>query len=136
MGLPEGSKSRPLARLTDERLDCLIGNLLRVGVIAAAVVVLLGGVAYLAQHAAQRADYRVFAGEPAALRSVPGVVRSALSLESRGVIQLGLLILVATPIARVIMSLAAFALQREPIYVVVTAVVLGILLFGLVGGRV
>lgn len=64
-----------------------------------------------------------------------GVIGSALSLHSLGVIQLGLLLLVATPIARVALSLVAFMRQRDRRYVLITAIVLAILLFSLAGGR-
>jgi uncharacterized membrane protein len=48
--------------------------------------------------------------------------------------QLGLLLLIATPVARVAFSLAAFAVQRDRLYVVVTLVVLGVLTFSMAGG--
>jgi uncharacterized membrane protein len=53
----------------------------------------------------------------------------ALALQSRGSMQLGLLRLVATPIARV-----AFVQQRERTYVSVTLIVLAVLLYSLVAG--
>ena len=124
----------PRGRWSDERVEQLVGNLLRAGVIVAAVVTALGGVALLVQHGAARADYHLFRGEPGTLRTIGGVVGSALRLESRGVVQLGLVLLIATPIARVLLSLVAFVLQRDRLYVVVTAIVLAILLFSLVFG--
>jgi hypothetical protein len=47
------------------------------------------------------------------------------------VIQFGLLLLIATPLARVAFSVAAFALQRDRTYVVVTLFVLVVVLLGL-----
>jgi uncharacterized membrane protein len=119
---------------TEQQLENIVGNLLRVGVMLAAVVVFGGGALYLIRHGASSPDYRVFHGEPADLRSVPGVVTEALSLQGRGIIQLGLLLLIATPIARVAFSVFAFAQQRDRTYVVVTLVVFGILLYSLLGG--
>jgi uncharacterized membrane protein len=116
---------------TDQRVDEIIGNLLRVGVILAAAVVLLGGVLYMAQHPSTLPDYRVFRGEPAYLRGVSGIVKDARTLDGRGLIQLGLLVLLATPIARVVFSVLAFALQRDRTYVVVTLIVLAVLLYSL-----
>jgi uncharacterized membrane protein len=113
---------------TDQRVDEIIGNLLRVGVIVAAAVVLLGGVLYMTQQASIP-DYRAFRGEPAHLRSVSGIVKDAHGLDGRGLIQLGLLALLATPIARVGFSVLVFALQRDRTYVVVTLIVLGVLLY-------
>ena len=62
-------------------------------------------------------------------------MKSALSLSSGGIIQAGLLLLIATPVARVVFSVFAFALQRDRTYVFVTLIVLGILLYSLMGGR-
>ena len=69
------------------------------------------------------------------LRSVTGIVRSALGGNSLGVIQLGLLLLIATPVARVALSLVGFVRQADRTYVLITTVVLAILLFSLAGGR-
>jgi len=115
--------------LSDQRVDEIIGNLLRAGVILAAAVVLLGGVLYLTQSASTLPDYRVFRGEPADLRGVFSIVQDARRLDGRGLIQLGLLVLLATPIARVAFSILAFAVQRDRTYVLVTLIVLAVLLY-------
>ena len=116
---------------TDEKVDQVIGNLLRAGVLLAAVVTAAGGVLYLARHGGESADHRVFKGEPADLRSPVGIIEDALALRSRGLIQLGLLVLIATPVARVVFSVYAFLRQRDWTYVAVTLIVLAVLLFGL-----
>lgn len=115
----------------DERIEVIIGTLLRVGVILAASVVALGGVIYLARHGHEVADYRTFHNEPEDLKTIAGIVHSALSGSGRGIIQLGLLLLIATPIARVIFSALAFALERDWLYVTITLIVLAILLYSL-----
>ena len=118
----------------DDAVEQFVGNLLRAGVVLAAAITLLGGALYLARYGGARADYRVFAGQPAELRSVRSVVAGALALRGQWVIQLGLLVLIATPIARVAFALLAFARQRDGIYVAVSALVLAVLLFSLFGG--
>ena len=120
----------------DQYVDELIGNLLRVGVTLAAAVVLFGGPVYLFRHGLAAPHYHIFVGEPADLRSVSGIVRDALALRGRGLIQLGLLLLIATPVARVAFSVAAFAVQRDRLYVVVALIVLAVLMYSLMGGRV
>ena len=122
-------------RLTDQQVETSIGNLLRMSVINAALVVLLGGIIYLVHFMGAHPDYRVFTGEPRDLRTVSGILRDSLTIHSRGIIQLGLLILIATPVARVIFALFAFALQRDRIYVVVCLIVLTVLIYSLSGGR-
>ena len=124
------------ATLSDQQVERMIGALLRAGLIAAAAVVLLGAVVYVAHHGSERPDYRIFRGEPADLRSIAGIAREALEWRSAGLIQLGLLILLATPVARVALSLVVFALQRDRLYVAVTVVVLAVLLCSVVGGYV
>jgi uncharacterized membrane protein len=120
----------------DRRLELILGNLLRTGVLLSAAVVLAGGGIYLARHAHERANYRVFRGEPTDFRTIPGVVNSVMHGRGRGLIQLGLLLLIATPIARVSFSVVGFALERDRMYVIFTLIVLAILLFSLLGSGI
>jgi len=69
------------------------------------------------------------------LRTVGGVIAGALSFKGAGFIQLGLLLLILTPIARVIFSIAGFAKEKDFLYVAVTTIVLILLLFSLAGGK-
>ena len=96
-------------------------------------MVLAGGVAYVGQRAHTTVHLGVFRGEPADLRSVPAIVQDATALHSRGIIQLGLLLLIATPVARVAFSVMAFALQRDYTYVIITLIVFATLLYSLMG---
>ena len=119
-------------RWTDSRVEQIIGRLLQIGVLVAAAVVVAGAMALLAQHGSAPADYSVFHGEPAALTTLSGIVRGALALDSRAVVQFGLVLLIATPVARVALTLVAFAIQRDRVYVAITAFVLALLIYGLV----
>ena len=122
---------RPWRQVKDADVQRSVGNLLRIGVVIAAAVVLAGGVMYLAGQGGAMPDYRVFHGAPEQLRGLGGIVRSALSGSGRGVIMLGLLLLVATPVARVAFTAVAFAFERDRTYVVVALVVLVLLLTSL-----
>jgi uncharacterized membrane protein len=119
---------------SDQRTEEIISLLLRVGVTLSAAIVLLGGLYYLARHGAEMPNYRIFHGEPYELRTVNGILQYVGSLHARGVIQLGLLLLILTPIARVIFSVWAFLVERDRLYVVITLVVLAILLYNLIHG--
>ena len=121
------------SRWSDEWVEEVMGNLLRAGVSLAAAVALLGGIFYLIRYHSTSPGYRVFRGEPADLRSVSGILADAMELRSRGLIQLGLLLLVATPVARVVFSVFAFARQHDLTYVVLTLIVLAVLIYSLVG---
>jgi len=118
---------------TDQKMEDIIGNLLRAGVSLSAVVVFAGGCIYLARHGHEPADYRVFHGEPSELRGVIGVLRQVFSGRGRGVIQLGLLLLIATPVVRVAFSVWGFAEEQDRMYVAFTLIVLTILLYSLLG---
>jgi uncharacterized membrane protein len=124
----------PKRVLTDEQMDRIISILLRSGVLISALVVLVGGILYLIRYGTALPEYGVFRGEPADLRSLSGIVKDVLSFKRRGIIQFGLLLLIATPVARVAFSILAFALQRDRTYVIITLIVLGVLLYSLVGG--
>jgi len=115
----------------DRRLETIIGNLLRAGVLLAAAVVFLGGVLYLAGHHADRIGYRHFTAGGTAIQTVAGIVQSAAHLHSEGLIQFGLLLLIATPVARVALAVVGFALERDRLYAVVSLIVLAILAFSL-----
>ena len=117
---------------TDDRLERLLGNLLRLGVLVAASVVLAGAVVFLVRHGSEPPLYQVFRGEPSDLRRVGGIVGQVFDVRGRGLIQFGLLLLIATPIARVVLSAVIFAAQRDLRYVLFTIVVLLALLYGLV----
>ncbi len=127
--------TRRLGTWDDARLERTIGALLRAGVLLSGSLVVVGGVVYLARHGGQVPHYRTFASAPSDLRTVSGIVANAVSMRGRGIIQLGLLFLIATPVARVAFSAVAFALERDWLYVVVTSIVLAVLVFSLAGGH-
>jgi uncharacterized membrane protein len=114
---PSGqSHSIPPQPWGDRQLEIVLGNLLRAGVLLSAAIVLAGACVYLSRHAHEHANYRVF-----------------INGRGRGLIQLGLLFLIATPIARVAFSIVGFAMERDRMYVVFTVIVLAILLYSLLG---
>lgn len=118
--------------MNDRRLETIIGNLLRVGVLLAASVVFLGGILYLVRHHADRVGYQHFSPGGSAIQSVRGVLQSAMHFDSAALIQLGLLLLIATPIARVALAVVGFALEKDRLYALVSLIVLAILAFSLI----
>jgi uncharacterized membrane protein len=119
----------------DERIEQVIGRLLQFGVLLAAVVVLIGGAMLLAQYGGNPASFAKFSGEDPLLKSIGSILHGVATGSSRAIVQLGLVLLVATPVARVALTLGAFLLQRDRLYVVVTTTVLVLLLYGLIWGR-
>jgi uncharacterized membrane protein len=119
--------------ISEKRFESVIGQMLRAGVVLSAALVLIGGVMYVVKYGAVKPDYGIFRGEPTDLRFVQPVVADAAARQARGLIQLGLLILIATPIARVAFSVAAYFSERDWMYTAITLIVLGILLYSLTG---
>jgi uncharacterized membrane protein len=128
------SAARP--RWSDQQVEETVGNILRNGLLIATALVLAGAVIYLMRHGAEQPVYRIFHGEPPDLRGLAGIVDVALDWRGRAIIQLGLLVLLATPVARVLFSIVAFTMQRDRLYVGITMVVLAVLLYSIVGGYV
>lgn len=120
--------------ITDRQVEISIAILLRTGVFLAAAVVLVGGILYLVHSGHMQTHYHVFRGEPSDLRSPSAVIREALSGRPAAIIELGLLVLILTPIARVVFSVVAFARERDFMYVSMTVVVLAVLFYSLLFG--
>ena len=118
-----------------EKIDNVVGNLLRIGVSMSGAVVFAGGLIYLVRHGSEMPAYHVFRGEPAGLRTLRGIMQDAGALRGRGIIQLGLLLLIATPVARVAYLVYAFARQGDRLYSLIALIVLLLLICGLASGR-
>jgi uncharacterized membrane protein len=111
----------------DEQMRIIMGSLLRIGVVSSAIIVLLGGILFFIQHPGETFDYNIFKGEPARLKQIQTILRETIELRSRAVIQSGILLLIATPLARVLFSLLGFIAEKDWIYVLITLIVLIIL---------
>jgi uncharacterized membrane protein len=115
--------------IQDTDIEKVIGYLLRYGVLTASVVVLAGGIVYLYRHGHQLPEYSQFSGEPDKYRK-PGLMWQAmLRGEGRPLIMLGLLILIATPIARIAVSILGYLLEKDYLYTVLTVIVLLVILW-------
>jgi uncharacterized membrane protein len=113
--------------MNDREIDLIIAKILRWGVALSAAIVAAGGVWYLAESAGTRPPFGRFAG-------VSGI-RALTSLPAPEVVILaGLLLLIATPVARVIFSMVAFAMEKDWAYVGITAVVLAVLAYSIITG--
>lgn len=117
----------------DHHIEVVIGTLLRAGVLISAAVVIIGGIIYLIRHGHSVASYKIFEGNQSPLRTLAGIFHGVIRPSGRAIIQLGLLLLIATPVARVLFSAVAFARQRDHLYVALTLTVLAILVYSLLG---
>ena len=108
-----------------------ISLILRAGVILSAALLISGGILFLIQHPNAVFSYKSFAGEPERLRVLNSVFREAFQFKSRPVIQLGIIILISTPVIRVIFSFLEFLFRKDWKFVIVTAIVMGTLFYSL-----
>ena len=121
--------------IQDRDVEKIVGKLLRFGVITASLVVLLGGLLFLVQHGAQsRPDYHIFKGEENDFITFDGIFKGLFTFKPMAIIQFGVLLLIITPILRIIFSLFAFILEKDKLYVVITLIVLAIILGSTFGG--
>jgi len=118
--------------MNDQRLETIIGGLLRTGVVLAAAIVALGGLLYLFRFHAAPVNFHTFAVGGADIRTVPGILLSAAHFNSTGLMQFGLVLLILTPVARVALAVVGFALEKDHLYTVVSLIVLVILAFSLI----
>ncbi len=126
---------------TQHDVDALIGKLLRAGVVVASIITVIGGIIYLFQHSGTVPDYKAipghhntFTGAPAYLREFPTIVAHVFQLDGAAIIQLGLIVLIATPVLRVVFSLFSFAIEKDKLYVIITTIVLLIILINMFFG--
>ena len=119
-------------------IERLISIVLRTGVLLSMAVIILGVVLTFAHHP----DY--FRSRPAlgeltdASQTYPHSIRAVVDgvREGRGqaIAMVGILLLIATPIVRVGMSTALFAMHRDRLYTAITLAVLVLLLVSFASG--
>jgi len=119
------------SKLNDSSIQSLIGYILRIGVLLSSGIVLFGGLIYLSRHGYSLADYKVFHDESARYADISKLVPAALSFHGRDIMQLGLIVLIATPIARVLFSALGFLLEKDYLYVGICLLVLAIIGFSM-----
>lgn len=115
----------------DRVMDLRISHLLRTGTALSALIVIVGGLVFLLNHGGAMTDYRTFHALPPQLTTVSGILHDAMQLHGKGIIQLGLLVLIATPVARVLFAMISFWVERDALYVVIASIVLIVLLYSL-----
>lgn len=121
-------------KVTDYDMEQLIGQVLRYGVLTSGIIAIIGGIWYLVQSGSGIPNYTEFNGEPAGYTSLTGIIKGLTAGSAKEIIQLGVVILIATPILRIVFSLFSFILEKDRLYIVITLIVLLIILFSMFGG--
>lgn len=112
----------------DKDIELVLGNLLRWGVIISSVVVLIGGIIYLAHHGSVVPDYKSFQGLLLPYHNLSNIFTGVMNLKGEAIIQLGVVLLIATPVARIIFSIIGFAREKDFLYIFISVIVLGIII--------
>ncbi|QQL48690.1 DUF1634 domain-containing protein [Mucilaginibacter ginkgonis] len=120
----------------DTDMQRIIGLVLRAGVILSISVVFIGGLVYLHRHGSEAVDYHKFIGVPEFVHSLSGIIHGIFNGRGRAVIQMGIILLIITPIVRIIFSAIGFVLEKDWLYVGITLAVLIIIIAGSLTGNV
>ncbi|MGJ1226925.1 DUF1634 domain-containing protein [Sphingobacterium siyangense] len=119
----------------DKDISLLVGQILRIGVILASSILILGGIFYLIVHGQDTVpNYRDFVGEGNSNTTITGIIIGAFSRNIPQVIQLGVLLLICTPIVRVIGSLLGFVIEKDRLYIIITLIVLTVIIGSILSG--
>src|SRR6185312_640082 len=119
---------------TEEEIDRRMGRLLKARVFIAAGVMLAGGIVYLFVERQPPPDYTEFHSDAAVLGSISHIFRLALRGNAAAIIQIGTLLMIATPVARVAFAAYAYLRSHDRMYVVISSIVLVLLLYGIFFG--
>jgi uncharacterized membrane protein len=117
--------------LADKDVQVILGTLLRVGVISSMTVVFIGGIVYLLFNHSNLVNYREFDAGKSGMSSIISVYRGVLAGEGMAIIQFGTLLLIFTPVARVVFSVFSFLIERDYLYVAIGLLVLVVILISL-----
>ena len=115
----------------DRQVEVFIGEVLRTGVLLSATMTLIGFVLYLWHHAGGLPHYATFIPTRGHFFSAATMLHRALEGHAEAILQIGILLLIATPVARVAFLIGAFVLQTDRLYIAVSSLVLLVLLFSL-----
>jgi uncharacterized membrane protein len=118
---------KPKNKISDYDIESVMGSLLITGVIISGSLILFGGIYYLIQMGFSVPHFKTFKGEPSNLRSVKQIFKGVTHFDSLSIIQLGLLLLIATPISRVVFSVIGFLFEKDYLYVIISLIVLAII---------
>ena len=122
-------------KFKDTDMQLLLGRVLRAGMIISMSIVFFGGIIYLYRHGHEFTDYKTFKGIPDFVQHADTLLSGAFSFRGQAIIQLGIILLIATPILRVMFSTVGFVLEKDYLYTGISLLVLLIILFSMLNGH-
>ena len=121
-------------KINDKDIQLILGTLLRAGVIISMSIVLIGGAIFLIHNKGVITDYKVFKPELAKFSSIVAIFKGVLTLQGDAIVQFGILMLIFTPIARIVFAIFSFLIERDYLYVLIGFIILAIITISLNGG--
>jgi uncharacterized membrane protein len=118
----------------DKDMQVIIGWILRAGVAVSMILVSVGGVFFLYRHGNSIPDYKDFKGVPYFIHNTEGIIAGVFSLKGQAIIQLGIVLLIATPVIRVAFSAIGFIIEKDYLYTTISIIVLLIILASMISG--
>jgi uncharacterized membrane protein len=121
--------------LKDKDMQAIIGWILRGGVFVSMILVFIGGVFFVYRHGYSVPDYKTFKGIPIFIHSFSGILNGVITFKGQAIIQLGIILLIATPVIRVAFSAIGFLLEKDYLYTFITLIVLLIIIASMISGH-
>jgi uncharacterized membrane protein len=121
--------------IRDTDMQQIIGWILRLGVISSMLIVIIGGCFYIFRHGNETVHYSKFVGVPEFVASPGGIWHGILTFRGRAIIQAGIVLLIATPVVRIIFSTIGFVLEKDWLYTAISIIVLSVIVFSAISGH-
>ena len=121
-------------------IGLILGRVLRIGVYLSCAIAAIGGIIYMFMDKAILPNYKAtapgvpFKGVPSNLTDFKDIFSGVLAFDGASIIQLGVIVLIATPVVRVALSIFTFLYEKDYLYVVITIIVLSIIMFNMFFG--
>jgi len=131
--------SEQIEKDKSRQVELVISHVLRYGVVTSLVVVVIGTILSFVHHPdylSSKAElHRLTAHDASFPNTITDSAKSVLHGRGRGIVIWGLLLLVATPVMRVAVSIVGFVYEKDWLFVVITSTVLALLLLSFVLGK-
>jgi uncharacterized membrane protein len=127
--------NQPVNTFKEKDMQVIIGWILRAGVFISMAIVFFGGVLYIYRHGHTVANYHTFKGVPNFVQTLPGILHGIITFRGRAIIQAGIILLIATPVIRVVFSAIGFVLEKDHLYTGITLAVLLIIVISMLSGH-
>ncbi len=125
-----------MKKFKDVDIQILLGKVLRTGTTLSISIVLLGGMIFLFRHGNSIINYSKFTGIPDFVHYIKQLIPAAFNFKGQAIIQLGIILLIGTPILRVLFSAIGFALERDYLYVFISLLVFSIIIASMLTGKI